>query len=248
MARLQIRRYIWLIDIVRSAGPDGITYEEINRKWHRATLNEDGKDYAWRTFQEDRRIITGEFDIEITCDRRDNTYRIEELDEYGSVRGSLIDALVLNNAIREAPDLNNSIVFNDNFYQECMPGFVRAIKEHRAIRFRYVRQDRIPQLGISRTIDRVVTFSPYGLYNSTLWFTVGKNMADGKLHIYALHRISELEFLDETFTVPVDFSVKQYMSDYWVDDDEPEPYPGREPDDAFTLERFEAGKSLDLKI
>ena len=148
MARLQIRRYIWLIDIVRSAGPDGITYEEINRKWHRATLNEDGKDYAWRTFQEDRRIITGEFDIEITCDRRDNTYRIEELDEYGSVRGSLIDALVLNNAIREAPDLNNSIVFNDNFYQECMPGLVRAIKEHRAIRFRYVRQDRIPQLGI----------------------------------------------------------------------------------------------------
>lgn len=100
MARLQIRRYIWLIDIVRSAGPDGITYEEINRKWHRATLNEDGRDYAWRTFQEDRRIITGEFDIEITCDRRDNTYRIEELDEYGSVRGSLIDALVLNNAIR----------------------------------------------------------------------------------------------------------------------------------------------------
>ena len=248
MARLQLRRYLWLIDIVRSAGPDGITYEEINRKGRRATLNEDGKDYAWRTFQEDRRIIPGEFDIEITCDRRDNTYRIEELDEYGSVRGSLIDALVLNNAIREAPDLNNSIVFNDNFHQECMPGFVRAIKEHRAIRFRYVRRYRIPNSDISSNIDRVVTFSPYGLYNSTLWFTVGKNMADGKLHVYALHRISELEFLDETFTVPVDFSVKQYMSDYWVDEDELEPYPGREPDDAFTLERFEAGKDIDLKL
>ena len=106
----------------------------------------------------------------------------------------------------------------------------------------------IPDAGISSTIDRVVTFSPYGLYNSTLWFTAGKNMADGKLHVYALHRISELEFLDETFTVPVDFSVKQYKSDYWSDEDELEPYPGREPDDAFTLESFEAGKFLDLKL
>ena len=129
-----------------------------------------------------------------------------------------------------------------------MPGFVRAIKEHRAIRFRYVRRYRIPNSDISSNIDRVVTFSPYGLYNSTLWFTVGKNMADGKLHVYALHRISELEFLDETFTVPVDFSVKQYMSGYWVKDDELEPYPGREPDDAFTLESFEAEKFDDLKL
>jgi len=248
MARLQLRRYIWLIDIVRSAGLVGITYDEINRKWLRAALNEDGKDYAWRTFQEDRRIIAEEFDIEITCDRRDNTYRIEEFDEYGSVKSTLIDALVLNNAVRESPDLSGCIVFNDSFHQKCMPDFVRAIKEHRTIRFRYRRHDRIPKAGISLDYDRIVTFQPYGLYNSTLWFTVGKNLADGKLHIYALHRLSEIEFLDETFAVPEDFSVKQYMSDYWVDDDELEPYPGREPDDAFALESFDAGKGLDLKL
>ena len=39
MARLQLRRYIWLIDMVRSAGSIGITYEEINSKWHRARGN-----------------------------------------------------------------------------------------------------------------------------------------------------------------------------------------------------------------
>lgn len=48
-------------------------------------------------------------------------------------------------------------------------------------------------------------------------------------------------------TVPEDFSVKQYMSDFWVDDDELEPYP-EEPDDAFTLESFEAGKDCDLRL
>ena len=195
MARLQLRRYIWLIDIVRSAGSVGITYDEINRRWLRASLNEDGKDYAWRTFQEDRRIVADEFDIEITCDRRDNTYRIEEFDEFGSVKSTLIDALVLNNAVRESPDLDGRIVFNDNFHQKCMPDFVRAIKEHMTIRFRYRRHDRIPKAGISLDHDRIVTFQPYGLYNSTLWFTVGKNLQMGNCIFMLFTGSPRLSFL-----------------------------------------------------
>lgn len=96
MARLQIRRYIWLIDTIRSA--NGITYEEINRKWNRSALNEDGKDWPKRTFFQNINDIRDEFDIEITCDRRDNKYYIEEeFSEYGSIRSTLVDALVLNN-------------------------------------------------------------------------------------------------------------------------------------------------------
>jgi hypothetical protein len=153
---------------------------------------------------------------------------------------------VLNNAIRETPDLNGSIIFNDNFHQQCMPELIRAIKNHQTIKFRYKRHDSIPAAKIERDIDMVVSFQPYGLYNSTLWFTMGKSLSDGKIHIYALHRLSEIEFLDENFTVPEDFNVKQYMTDFWVDDDDLE--PEREPDDAFALESFEAGKGLDLKL
>jgi len=247
MARQQLRRYIWLIDTIRSAGARGITYEEVNDKWIRSSQNEDGEDFPWRTFQDHKKAILEEFDIEITCDRRDNTYRIEEdYNEYGSVKSTLIDALVLNNAIRETPDLNGSIIFNDNFHQQCMPELIRAIKNHQTIRFRYKRHDSIPEAKIERDIDRVVSFQPYGLYNSTLWFTVGKSLFDGNIHVYALHRLSEIEFLDDTFTVPEDFNVKQYMSDFWVDEE----YlgPEREPDDAFALENFEACKAMDLKL
>ena len=213
MSRQQLKKYIFIIDAVRSAGERGVTLEELNEKWERSYRNDSGKPIPWRTFIDDRDAIAELFGIEITCDKRDNTYRIGGgWDEYGSVKNTLIDALVLNNAIRESPDLGGSIVFNDNFHQKCMPDFVRAIKEHRTIRFRYQRHDSIPKAGISLDYDRTVTFQPYGLYNSTLWFTVGKNLTDGKLHIYALHRLSEIEFLDETFAVPEDFSVKQYMS------------------------------------
>ena len=246
MARQQIRRYIWLIDTIRSAGNRGITYEEINKKWMRSTLNDDGKALPLRTFHDQRTAILEEFDIEIECDRRDNTYRLaEEYNEYGSVKKTLIDSLVLNNAVRESPDLNDSIVFNDNFHQQCMPELIRAIKDRQTIRFRYKRQDRIPKFE-PMNYDVVVSFQPYGLYNSTLWFTVGKNLKDGGIHIYALHRLSEIEFLDEHFVVPEDFNVKQYMSDFWVDDDDLG--PEREPDDAFALESFEAGKDVDLRL
>ena len=247
MSRQQLKKYIFIIDAVRSAGERGVTLEELNEKWERSYRNDSGKPIPWRTFIDDRDAIAELFGIEITCDKRDNTYRIGGgWDEYGSVKDTLIDALVLNNAIRETPDLNNSIVFNDNFHQKCMPLLVKAIKDHQTVRFHYVRDDRIPPAGRESHIERDVTFQPYGLYYSTLWFTVGRNLKDGKIHIYALHRLSDFEFLDGNFQVPEDFNVRHYMSDFWVDDDDLD--PEREPDDAFALESFEAGKGVDLTL
>ena len=247
MSRQQLKKYIWIINEVRSAGDHGVTLEDLNRKWVRSYRNDSGKPIPWRTFIDDRDAIAELFGIDISCDKRDNTYRIGDgWDEYGSVKDTLIDALVLNNAIRETPDLNNSIIFNDNFHQKCMPLLVKAIKDHQTVRFHYKRDDRISSADIERHIERGVTFQPYGLYNSTLWFAVGKNLKDGKVHIYALHRISEIEFLEDHFQIPEDFNVKHYMSDFWVDDDDLG--PEREPDDAFALECFEAGKGLDLRM
>lgn len=247
MSRQQLKKYIFIIDAVRSAGERGITLEELNDKWERSYRNDSGKPIPWRTFIDDRDAIAELFGIEIECDKKDNTYRISGgWDEYGSVKDTLIDALVLNNAIRETPDLNNSIVFNDNFHQKCMPLLVKAVKDHQTVRFHYVRDDRIPSAEMERHIERDVTFQPYGLYNSTLWFTIGKNLKDGKVHIYALHRLSEFEFLDDHYQIPEDFNLKHYTADFWVDDDDLT--PEREPDDAFTLESFEAGKDLDLKL
>ena len=247
MSRQQLKKYIFIIDAVRSAGDRGITLEELNRKWAGSYRNDCGKPIPWRTFIDDRDAIAELFGIEITCDKRDNTYRIGDgWNEYGSVKDTLIDALVLNNAIRETPELNNSIIFNDNFHQNCLPLLVKAIKEHQTVSFRYIWDSRTPSACGENHIERVVTFQPYGLYNSTLWFTVGRNLKDGQIHIYTLHRLSEIEFLDGHFQIPEDFNVKQFMSDFWLDTEELG--SDWEPDDSVTLEAFEAGKGLDLKM
>ena len=247
MSRHQLKKYIFIIDTVRSAGEKGVTLAELNDKWERSYRNDSGKRIPWRTFIDDRDAIAELFGIEIECDKRDNTYRIGgNWDEYASVKDTLIDALVLNNAIREAPDLSNSIIFNDNFHQKLMPPLVKAIKDHQTVRFHYVRDGRISSAGMESHIERDVSFQPYGLYNSTLWFTVGKNLKDGDIHVYALHHLSEFEFLDQHYQIPEDFNLKHYTADFWVDDDDLG--PEREPDDAFALESFEAGKDLDLKM
>ena len=259
MAKNYFRRYIWLIDTIRSAGGRGITFKEINEKWIDSSLNDDGEEFKLRTFRDHLRAIDEIFEIEFKCDRRDNTYHIDyESDDYGCVKKTLIDALVLNNAIQETPDLNGSIIFNDNFHQSSLPEVLRAIKDHTAICFRYQRdfsslRKQQDKAGVSpneqiQDIDKMVDFEPYGLYFSTVWFAVGKNLADNRIHIYTLHRMREIDFLFSTYFIPEDFNVKQYMTDFWVDDDEIEPYSGREPDDAFTLESFEAGKQLDLTL
>ena len=248
MARQLLRRYIWLIDTIRSA--DGITFEEINDRWMRSALNDERKPLPLRTFHDHRAAILDEFGIDITCDRRDNTYRLaDEFNEHGSIKSNLIDALVLNSAVMEAPELNHRIVFNDNFLQESLPKLVRAIKEHRTIQLKYKRDHTryrnwqaktgIPIEEWKPDVVRYLDLEPYGLYFNTLWFVVGRIVSDGLIHVYALHRVKDIQFLDSYYTVPEEFDVKQYMSDFSVDEEESE--EEREPDDASVLERFEAG-------
>ena len=54
----------------------------------------------------------------------------------------------------------------------------------------------------------------YGLFFCGIWFTVGKVTSDQRLHIYALHRLSEIELQEQAFFFPEDFDVRQFMTEY----------------------------------
>ncbi len=226
MARQQLRRYIWLIDTISSA--NGITYEEINSKWEHSSLNEEGSLLPKRTFFDHLNAIREEIDIEITCDRTDNTYRIDDgFDEYGSIKGTLVNSLILNNAIRENPDMNNRVILSGTFHQDNMPIVLHAIKDSRAIKFRFdddfsiLREEYISK-GMSveeanaryPDVSFVMQFETYGLYFLKFWFAVGRCMEDGKIYIYALHAMNDIEFLDSHYSIPADFDLKRFMAEY----------------------------------
>ena len=221
MAKQQLRRYIWLIDTIRSA--NGITFEEINRKWVRSSLNEDGKDLPKRTFHDHIDAIREEFDIEIVCDRNDGyKYRIEEFDEYGSIRSALVDALVLENAVRESPDIDNRVVFYDYSHRGNLHVVVRAVKDRKTIRFRYHHdysfgRKHVPECANLPDTDYTDEIAVYGLFFCGVWFMVGKVFSDQRLHVYALHRISEIIEQESDYCFPEDFDVWHYMSEYKTD-------------------------------
>ena len=209
MAKGLIRRYIWLIDTIRSA--NGITYEEINRKWHRSVLNDDGKDWPKRTFFQNLNDIRDEFDIEIICDRRDNRYYIEEeISEYGSIRSTLVDALILNNAVTEMPAMKNRILLSHRFSHDNLGIITHAIQQNTVIQFRHLYQD-----GNGKTlINDVLEFEPYGLTYSMEWFAVGRVVQDSQVHIFALRYMSEFSDTDKTFTPPQDFDLHFFCKSY----------------------------------
>lgn len=209
MARGLIRRYIWLIDTIRSA--NGITYEEINRKWKRSALNDDGKDWPKRTYFQNINDIREEFNIEITCDRRDNKYYIEEeFSEYGSIRSTLVDALVLNNAVTEMPAMKSRVLLSQRFSHENLGIITHAIQQNTVIRFRHHCED-----GNGKTLmNDVLELEPYGLTYTMEWFAVGRVLQDSQIHIFALRYLSEFSNTDKTFIPPEDFDLHFFCKSY----------------------------------
>lgn len=211
MAKGLIRRYIWLIDTIRSA--NGITYEEINRKWNRSALNDDGKDWPKRTFFQNISDIRDEFDIDITCDRRDNKYYIEdEISEYGSIRSTLVDALVLNNAVTEMPAMKSRILLSQRFSQENLGLITHAIQQNSVIKFRHRCEDSKGKA----IIDDVLELEPYGLTYAMEWFVVGRVIQDSgnHPHIFALRFLSEFSTLEKAFMPPEDFDLYAFCKSY----------------------------------
>ena len=213
MAKGLIGRYIWLIDTIRSA--HGITYEEINRKWNRSALNDDGKDWPKRTFFQNINDIRDEFDIDITCDRRDNKYYIEEdLSEYGSIRSTLVDALVLNNAVTEMPAMKSRILLSQRFSNENLGIITHAIQQNTVIQFRHLYQD-----SNGKTIlDDVLEFEPYGLTYALEWFAIGSVVQDSQIHIFALRYMSDFSNTEKTFIPPEDFDLHFFCKSYSMAD------------------------------
>ena len=61
-------RYVWLVDTIYRAGR--ISFEEINERWQRSSLNDTGEELPLKTFHNHKNAIQQMFDINIECDRR----------------------------------------------------------------------------------------------------------------------------------------------------------------------------------
>ncbi|WP_298062784.1 hypothetical protein [uncultured Rikenella sp.] len=113
-AGVLFNRYVWLVDTIYRAGR--ISFEEINERWLRSSLNDTGEELPIKTFHNHKNAIQQMFDIDIACDRRNGyVYYIEHAEdmEQSGVRTWLLNTFAVNHLINESHYLKRRILFEE---------------------------------------------------------------------------------------------------------------------------------------
>ena len=206
MAKNLLARYIWEVSTIYRA--KRITLKEINDKWCDSPYY-DGKDIPRRTFDYHRKEIEMLFDVNIVCDKHDNTYRIEDDEGFknGEVRRWLINTFAMTNAIREARDLDDRISLEQIPSAEpYLSTIIQAIREQKVLNMNYqsFERDALTQHELM----------PYAIKLFRLrWYVIGKVKDKDGIRIYAMDRIKHIEQTDGKFKYPKQFNVHEYYCD-----------------------------------
>ena len=206
MAKNLLARYIWEVSTIYRARR--ITLKEINEKWCDSPYY-DGKDIPRRTFDYHRKEIEMIFDVNIVCDKHDNTYHIEDDEGFrnGEVRRWLINTFAMTNAIREARDLDERISLEEIPSAEpYLSPIIKAIREQKVLILQYQ--------SFERNAPTQHNFMPYAIKLFRLrWYVIGKIKDRDRILIFAMDRITNLETLNEKFKYPKQFNIHDYYRD-----------------------------------
>ena len=207
MAKNYFKSYIWLLETLQSRGP--LTLRQIKELWKRSAINEDGGDLAPRTFANHVAAIADVFGIEIVCDRRSNTYFIEndsDLDGHG-IRAWMMDALSLNSLLNESAGMKDRIFFETvPSSHQFLTTVIRAIRDGRKLRVEYQ--------GYTMERSRVFEVEPYFIREfKRRWYLYGHKDSDKdtRPHMYAMDRMLAVEILPDSFRMPADMDAQSWF-------------------------------------
>ena len=207
MAKNYFKSYIWLLETLQSRGP--LTLAQLRELWEHSAVNEDGRDLAPRTFANHVAAIADIFGIDITCDRRNNTYYIENDDDLdgNGLRSWMLDALSMNSLLNESASIKDRIIFEDvPSSHQFLASIIQAIRDNRMIRVHYK--------GYRMEEDRFFDIEPYFIREfKRRWYLYGHKDydKDRKPHMYALDRMLSVEVLPDTFKLPTDLDAKAWF-------------------------------------
>ncbi|MBQ9576853.1 MAG: WYL domain-containing protein [Muribaculaceae bacterium] len=207
MARNLINRYVWLVDTISRYGR--ITFPDLNRVWINSPISE-GKPLARRTFFHYRDAVEEMFAISIKCDKATFEYYIVNDGEENNarLRSWLVDSVSMSGMLSNAHDISERIMLeNVPSAREHLPVIIDALKQNRRIRFSYKSYVR------ARPTDGIVLEPYFVKIFKQLWYVIGLNVKDGLIKTYSLDRISQLNLLQDTFTMPAGIKPSEFFKD-----------------------------------
>ena len=207
MAKNYFKSYIWLLETLQTRGR--LTLSQIKDLWMRSSINDDKKELATRTFANHVAAIGDIFGIDIVCDRRDNTYHIENEDEIGGsgIRDWLMEALSLNNLLNESASLRTRILFeSEPSSHRFLKDVIRAIREERMLEVNYQ--------SFKMDAPRDYLLEPFCLkeYKRRWYLFACKHGIDKEPHTFALDRMNSVAISEKPFKVPASFDAQEFFS------------------------------------
>lgn len=205
MASNLFKKYIWLVDTIRSMGP--ISFADINERWQRSILS-DGKQMALRTFHNHREAIEDLFDIRIACDTRTNCYYVANSDylRRENIANWLLDNFAICNTLHEAKSLHERILVEDiPSAKGFLTHILEAMRENRQIVVSY--QPFYGETPFDLTLRPLFV----KLY-ARRWYLYADKPNDPKIKLYALDRMQEVRLTTVKFTPPADLDPQGYLS------------------------------------
>ena len=224
MTKDLIRKYIWLIDTVNTAGWSGITLKEISAKWERNDRLSGGEAYPKRSFHNHVAAVQELFGIEIACHKNTNSYYIansHDLKDSSGFKGWLLDALSLNSQLEESSQLKDRILIEEiPSGKEFLPTVLEAMRDNKMLTFSYK-----PFWVEDDYMSNFYHVEPYALkVFKRRWYLLGK-YGDSPLKVYALDRMQDIDIEFEDFTLPADFNAAEFFGSCFgiiVGDEEPQ--------------------------
>lgn len=205
MTRDLFRRYVWLVDTVKSRGP--VSFDEISKAWSKSAFNVDRSKLALRTFHNHREAIEQLFGIPILCDRRTYLYFLPQ-DQMETINLKLwmLQMLAFNPLMRkEGEDVRDRMITYEVPCQKFgIISLISCMKKNISLKFRYPSAD---ERG-----ERDVEADPYALrFYGNMWMLWAKDHSDGEMRMFRLPYISELEPGGKPFEIPAHFAASDFF-------------------------------------
>ena len=211
------KEYIWLVNTIRKAGDDGITFAEINEKWLETELSE-GVELARSTFNRHKDAIEDIFGLIIDCNRL-NGYRYfisnEEVLGEDSIQNWMLNTLTVNNIIGEALTLQDRILLQPAPVEgDYLKMIIKAMKKNvkLAVDYRKYGDDE----------PRHLTFEPYCIkLFKQRWYILGhfhrNAIADRPevdyFGVFSFDRILNMSLTDDKFQMDPSFNAQAYFEE-----------------------------------
>lgn len=191
---IYFKRYLYLIDRLRSRASD---FRELQEHVLKKLSNEDmdtAFEYSVRTFERDKKDIYAIFGIAVQYNRKDKTYLIDEEEIEDQSVSRIIDAFSIHHALHEGNKLSPSVFLEKRKSSgtENIHGIIHAVQNFKILQFTH--QKHWDDFSTKREVKPIAIKE-----SQQRWYLVAQDLKDGNVKTFGLDRISNLKITDTKF-------------------------------------------------